>query len=269
VRSTPLRTLRAFPTLLRIGVAETVAYRAEFLVWILTMTMPLVMLALWTSVAGTKEFANYSSAKFVAYYLAMLIVRNLTGTWVGWQLSEEIRLGTMSMRLLRPIHPFFAFAASHLAAIPFRSAVAVPIAIALLASSGAGAMVHDPVQLVLVLPSLVLAWLITFALLYAIGSLAFFLTQTMAIANIYFGIFTVMSGYLVPLDLMPEWVQTLARWTPFPAMLSSPVQMLTTPMAGGDIARLLATQAAWAAAALTIALGVWRVGVKRFEGVGA
>ena len=46
------RTLRALPTLLRIGVAETVAYRAEFLVWILTTTLPLVMLGLWTSVAA-------------------------------------------------------------------------------------------------------------------------------------------------------------------------------------------------------------------------
>ena len=44
VRSAPSRTLRALPTLLRIGVAETVAYRAEFLVWMLTTTMPLIML---------------------------------------------------------------------------------------------------------------------------------------------------------------------------------------------------------------------------------
>src|SRR5262249_48699956 len=39
--------VKAFPTLMRIGVAEVVAYRAEFLVWILTTNMPLVMLALW------------------------------------------------------------------------------------------------------------------------------------------------------------------------------------------------------------------------------
>ncbi len=62
-------------------------------------------------------------------------------------------MGTMSMRLLRPIHPYFAFAASHLSAIPFRSVVAVPVAIALVACSGADAMTRDPVQLALVVPS--------------------------------------------------------------------------------------------------------------------
>ena len=71
----------------------------------------------------------------------MLIVRNLTGNWVAWQMSEEIRNGTMAMRLLRPIHPFIAFAASHVAAIPFRSVIALPIAVILLVSSGATGLV--------------------------------------------------------------------------------------------------------------------------------
>lgn len=111
------RTLRAVPTLMRIGIAETVAYRAEFLVWILTSTLPLVMLGLWTSVAREAPFRGYGSEDFVAYYLATLIIRNLTGSWVAWQLSEEIRMGVLSMRLLRPIHPYVAFMVSHAAAI--------------------------------------------------------------------------------------------------------------------------------------------------------
>src|SRR5207302_5144810 len=105
MRGSVSRTLRALPTLLRVGVAETVAYRAEFLVWILTMTMPLVMLGLWRSVAAEAPFAHYQSRDFVAYYLANLIVRNLTSSWAAWQMSEEIRMGTMAMRVLRPIHP--------------------------------------------------------------------------------------------------------------------------------------------------------------------
>ena len=43
---------RAFPTLFRVGLVEIVAYRAEFLVWILTTNMPLVMLAIWHAVAA-------------------------------------------------------------------------------------------------------------------------------------------------------------------------------------------------------------------------
>ena len=45
------RCCAPFPTLLRVGLAAAVAYRAEFLVWMLSTTMPLVMLALWSAVA--------------------------------------------------------------------------------------------------------------------------------------------------------------------------------------------------------------------------
>ena len=268
MRSTPSRTLRALPTLLRIGVAEVVAYRAEFLVWVLTTTTPLIMLGLWTSVARDAPFASYSSADFVAYFLATLIVRQLTGNWVAWQMSEEVRSGAMAMRLLRPVHPFFTFAASHVAALPLRSIIALPVAVVLLVTSGAHALTTDPVQLALLAPSIALAWLITFAFMFAIGTLAFFLTQTMAIANLYFALFALFSGYLLPLDLLPHWIAGLARWLPFRFMLSAPVELLTKPLDREHLMRLLGGQLAWLAILFAIALGLWRAGVKRFEAVG-
>ena len=262
------RTLRAIPTLLRVGVAETVAYRAEFLVWMLTTTMPLVMLALWTSVASEGPFRSYSSEDFVAYYLAVLIVRNVTGTWVAWQVSEEIRMGSMSMRLLRPLHPFVAYSMSHLAAVPFRGLVALPIAAVLLLSSGASALTRAPLQLGLIAPSLALAWLITFSVLFALGALAFFVTKAMALLTLYFLLFSLFSGYLLPLPLLPGWIASLAEVLPFRYMLSAPVELMTRPLGGGEVLALLLGQLAWAAVSTLAALWMWRLGVRRYEAVG-
>jgi ABC-2 type transport system permease protein len=257
------------PTLLRIGVAETVAYRAEFLVWLLTTTIPLVMLGLWSTVAEEGPFRGYSQPDFVAYFLAILIVRNVTGSWVAWQISEEIRLGSMSMRLLRPIHPFVALAASHAAAIPFRCIVALPVALVLLLSSGASALTTEPLQLALLVPSLVLAWLITFTLLFAIGSLAFFITRAMGLLSLYFLVFTLMSGYLLPLPLLPSVISDIAEWSPFRFMLSFPVELMTKRMPGDQLATLLVAQVCWAIGCLVLAMWIWRRGIKRFEAVGS
>jgi len=268
VRSTPARTLRALPTLLRIGVAETVAYRAEFLVWILTTTQPLIMLGLWTNVAGLAAFRDWSSPDFVAYFLACLIVRQLTGNWVAWQMSEDVRSGAMAMKLLRPVHPFFVYAAGHAAALPFRSIIAVPVALILLASSGVHALTSDPLLLALVLPSIALAWLITFSIMFAIGALAFFLTQTMAIANLYFALYSLLSGYLMPLKLLPAPIAAVAAWLPFRYMLSAPVELLTGKHSHAELPLLLGMQAAWAAVGLAGALALWHAGIRRFESVG-
>ena len=268
MRSTLSRTVRAIPTLLRIGVAETVAYRAEFIVWILTTTQPLIMMSLWTSVARSATFKGYTSDAFVAYYLATLLVRQLTGNWVAWQMMEEIRLGTMAMRLLRPIHPFITYTASHLAALPFRSAVALPIVIILLATSGSNALTHDPLQLAMLVPSIGMAWLITFSILFAIGSLAFFMTQTMALSTLYFGAFSLFSGYLLPLDLLPGPVARVAAWLPFRFTLSVPVEILTKTLDRDDVWQLLGGQAAWTVGLTAVAIRVWNAGVRRFEAVG-
>lgn len=262
------RAFRAMPTMLRVGVAETVAYRAEFLVWILTTTIPLVMLGLWNAVAAQGTFKGYSQADFTAYFLATLIVRNVAGSWVGWQVGEEIRMGTMSMRLLRPVHPFVALAASHAASIPFRCVVALPVAFILLISSGGSSLATEPLQLAMLAPALLMAWLITFAIMFAIGALAFFLTRAMGLFSLYFLLFMLLSGYLMPIDILPGPIRVVAEWLPFRYMVSFPVELMTKSMSTTAVLEQLALQVGWTIASIAIAMFVWRRGVRRFESVG-
>jgi ABC-2 type transport system permease protein len=262
-------TLRAFPALLRIGLAETVAYRAEFVIWMLTTTLPLVMLGLWTSVAAEAPFRDFAERDFIAYYLAALIVRNITGSWVVWQINEEIRQGTLSMRLLRPIHPFASYAATHLSAIPLRALIALPVAVILLFTSARDVIADTPAQLALFFVALAGAWVLTFATLVCIGAAAFWVQRSMGLFDVYMGVFAVMSGYLVPLALMPWWVRDVAAVAPFRYMLSVPVEILIGRAEGTYALELVAAQWAWAAGAALAAFAVWRVGIRRFEAYGA
>src|SRR5215467_86125 len=84
------RLLRAYPTLLRVGLASAVAYRAEFLVWMLATTMPLVMLAVMSAMAREALVGRFDQQGFLAYYLVTLIVRQMTGAWVEWEMMQEI-----------------------------------------------------------------------------------------------------------------------------------------------------------------------------------
>ena len=262
-------TIRAMPALLRIGLAETVAYRAEFIIWMLTTTLPLVMLGLWTSVAAEAPFREFESRDFVAYYLAALIVRNVTGTWVAFQINEEIVSGGLSMRLLRPIHPFAGYAATHLSAIPLRALIALPVAIILLVSSAREILADEPLELALFAASLIGAWVLTFAIMITIGALAFWIQRSMGIFEVYMGVFAVLSGYLMPLPLMPGWIQTIAEHAPFRYMLSVPVEILIGLAKGEAALRLVAIQLGWAAALTVVAVTTWRAGIRRYEAYGA
>lgn len=263
------RILRAVPTMLRIGFAEAIAYRAEFIIWMLTTTMPLVMLALWTAVARDGQFGRFGQSDFVAYYLAVLIVRTLTSSWVVWEMNQEVRMGTLSMRLLRPMPPFVSWMCAHLAAIPLRGLVALPIAIILLFSSGVDHVTRDPVILALVPVLIVSAWLITFCAMFAIGCLSMMIERSQAVWEIWMGLWAVLSGYLVPLELLPGSLQSVARWLPFRYMLAVPVEALTNKATRPEVLAGLATQWGMIAFFGTLAVLLWRQGIKRFEAFGA
>ncbi len=260
---------RATPTLLRIGAAEALAYRVEFVVWMLTNTMPLVMLGLWSTVAHEGPFGGFGQKDFVAYYLAALIVRTVTGSWVVWQINEEVRTGQLSMRLLRPIHPFVVYATVHLSAIPLRSLVALPVAVLLMLTIAGDAVTRDPATLAILAASLAGAWALTFFGMVLMGSLAFFVEKSLAISDLYLGTVGIMSGYLIPLELMPTAIANSADYLPFKYMLGFSVELLTGRYAPADALPLLGIQFLWVCAFIAAALTVWRAGVRRFEAYGA
>ena len=221
------RTLRAAPTLLRVGFSEAVAYRAEFLVWLLSTNMPLVMLALWSAVARDGPVGRFTQADFAAYYLAALVVRLMTGAWVVWELNFEIRQGTLAFRMLRPVHPLVAYAAENVAAMPVRLAVSLPVALVALWILGGKHVTHDPLLLALFPVTVFSAWLITYLAMAAVGCLAFWLESATSLFDVWLGLFGIFSGYLVPLELYPRWVNDVSWFLPFRYMLAFPVELVT------------------------------------------
>ena len=262
------RAAKAFPTLLRVGVSEVVAYRAEFLVWILTTNMPLVMLALWHAVAAEGPVKGLDQRAFTTYYLGVLAVRLLTSNWAAWQLSMEVRDGTLSAKLLRPIHPLYALAADHISAIPMRALVISPIIVLLVVMGRVRLAGHDPRLVVVLVLSLVGAWLLTFFSMVLLGALAFFIESSLGVFELWLGVYAIFSGYLIPFEVLPHWVSAAAGLLPFRFMLGFPVEVLVGRLGAAGALRELGAQ--WAYVVLTFAgaLVVWRAGVRRFAAYG-
>ncbi len=263
-----MRTIRALPTLIRVGLAESVAYRAEMLVWLLSTTMPLVMLALMTAVARDAPLGRFGQADFTAYYLAALVVRLVTGAWVIWELNYEIRQGTLAFRLLRPLHPLVAYAAENVGAMPLRFLMVIPIAGIALGVTGGQRLAADPLLLALFPVTLVGAWLITFLAMSCIGALAFWAESSSSLFELWFGVFGVFSGYLVPLELFPRWLAEAARFLPFRYMLAFPVEMIIGLTPRAEALRELAIQWLFVALLAVAARLAWRAGVRRFAAYG-
>jgi ABC-2 type transport system permease protein len=262
------RTLRALPTMVKVGFADALAYRAEMVVWILAYTMPLIMLALWVAVAKEAPVGRFDERGFQAYFLATLITRLATGAWVVWDLNQEIRQGTLSMRLLRPVNPLLSFLSDNLGALPMRLAIVFPIFLGIVLWLGPGVLSHDPVQLALVPVTYAGAFLMTFTLMAAIGTLAFYWEQSLSVFDLYLGLYFVFSGYIMPLELFPGWLREVAGWLPFRYMLSFPVENLLGLVDRAGALRALAMQWGYVAVFTAALVVLWRNGVRRYGAFG-
>ncbi len=257
---------RAWPTIQQIAFSGMVAYRAEMIIWVLSATLPLVMLSLWNSAASGGPVGGYDQVDFARYFAVNLIVRQLTGSWIVWELNWNIRKGELSPRLLRPMHPLVFNLCETLAALPFRAGILFPLVGALAAwrpellfMPSGEALAAFSLSLLL---SFVLAWLIQ----AIFGMLAFWFDQSMGFWSAWFALWSLAAGYFVPLDLFPEGWVDFFRCLPFYATLGAPIDILLGRSAVGAN---LAFQAGWTLVAGGLATAMWRAGIRRYGAVGA
>lgn len=261
--------LRKYSALLRRAMGLMLEYRASIVIWMLTGVMPLVMLAVWFSLAEGGPIAGYSQNDFVSYYLLMTLVRQLTNVWVIWELDYEIRHGDLSIKLLHPINPLHEYIASHLADKAFRLWILVPLAI--LAWLIFPTIHYDvtPITLTLFFSALAAAWILRFLSQYCFGILAFWISQAITLNEIWFAGMLMLGGVVAPLDLFPEPVRVIANYLPFRFMLSFPVEIVSgratpTDLLVGSIAMIF-----WVAFFVMLYRWLWSKGIRQFSAFGA
>ncbi len=257
--------LQAF---VRIGATQAIAYRTEALLWLLSTTMPLIMMAFFRAVTRDGPIGAYSSEKVVAYFLATFVVRSLTASWISWQVNLDVRSGVIGSRLLLPVHPAVSYAAESLGAMPVRAAGAVTVAAVTVLVVAPGTLTEDPVLWGFAALSVAFAWFLSLFVSLTVGALAFFVGSSAKVMDAWLAALFVFGGYLVPLDLFPPRVRGLVDWLPFRYQIGLPVELALGLHDRASAGLLVARQSAFVALGALATYVVWREGQKRFVAYG-
>jgi ABC-2 type transport system permease protein len=244
-------------------------YRAEVILWLLSFIFPLVMLAAWlTVVAQVGPIGGFGSADFVSYYIAGTVVFRLTTVWIAYQWAREIQTGDLSLKLVKPIHPFHQFAAWQLGWKLFDVLVLVPLMclVALLLPNVGYAT--DPLHLLTFTLSVAIGLAINTLISAIFGVIAFWTTQSRYIAELWHGVGQFLSGFVAPLALFPDDIQRVAFVLPFRYGISFPIEVLMGRLDWAATVQGLAIGLSWIIASGLIFEMLWRRGIRRYEAVG-
>ncbi len=263
--------LDVYPVLLRTDLAVQFQYRAAMIIWLIGLVVqPVVYLVVWLTVAKTQGGAvgGFTGADFSAYYIAYMVVNHLTFTWFMFEFEYRVRSGSFSPLLLQPLHPIHRDIATNIAYKLLTLVLVVPVTFLLAWVFAPRAELHSW-SLLAFLPSLLLAFLLRFLVEWALALAAFWTTRVDAINQIFFALMFFLAGRMAPLELMPNWVQTLAYWSPFPWMVAFPVDLVLGKLTQAEAVEGLVIQAAWSLLALGLLSTVWKRGVKAYSAVGS
>jgi ABC-2 type transport system permease protein len=245
-------------------------YRVATYLWMIGMLAePVIYLVVWTTIADEQggQVAGVTAGQFAAYYIVWTLVRNMNIVFTPYGWEWRIREGLLSAALLRPLHPLHDDIAGFAGWKVVVILMWLPVAAVLW-------VLFDPVLDPSALEVLVFAvaiwgaYLIRTMFLSLLGMITFWTTRVSAIFELAIALELLLSGRLVPLEVMPDWAQNLAAVLPFQWTFYFPIWALVGDFSTAELIGGLGAQALWIAILTGLTLLAWRFAVRHFSSVG-
>ena len=245
-------------------------YRVAMAIWMINRIVePTVFLVVWITIATVRgTVGSYAPADFAAYFIALMVVNQLTFTWIIFEFEWRIRSGELSSMLLKPIHPIHSDIADNLGYKLLTLVIIVPAAVVLtLLFKPAFELRAATVALAVV--ALAGAYCIRIFMDWTFALTGFWTTRTSALNQIYFMVMLFCSGRLAPLELLPAWLERVTWYLPFRWTGWFTVELVLNRLSPAEIRQGFLMQLLWVAVGLLLVGVVWRLGVRKFTAVGS
>ncbi|MDB6028260.1 MAG: hypothetical protein JWM68_4483 [Verrucomicrobiales bacterium] len=266
--------MRKYWHVINIGIQNTLVYRTNFLFRATFSLVPLLAtIFLWSTIyrsKGSGDVGGYTLSGMISYYLLVTIVDALTAvTDDDWQIANDIREGTISQFLLKPIdflfYRFCLFGANRLIYV---AVAVIPVGIFIYFWRENFVFPATAQLFGWFLLSIVLTGLLQFFMSYTMALLAFWLLEVSTFIFIVFAFEYVAGGHLFPLNILPPAFAAILNYTPFPYLLFFPVSIYLGQLSHDEIMRGLLIQTLWTVFFYGLARFTWSRGIRKYSAVG-
>jgi len=263
--------MRKYLMVSRLAIREASAYRLNHFLSFLVVAAPLIaVLLLWDTVfAEQQELAGLTRSEVLTYFILTRWLFELTGPSVWWEITSDIRNGTLSAHLLRPE----SYHAYYLALIvgsklPYGTVgfmVILPFAVLV----GKAFIIPDSLFTWVSFPfSILLAILLGYQFTFLFSLTAFWLEEGRAIEILADIVVPFAMGNILPLSFLPPAISLFLGHLPFQYLLYFPLSLYLEQLTQAQVISGLLAQLEWIGALFLINKVIWRIGLRGFTAVG-
>jgi len=240
------------------------AYQVWFWVGlVLNIISMAILVYFWRAIYNdTSTISGLGLNQTLTYILLAFIFMPLTSIDVVWEIGSNVREGTIIHHLLRPINFQGMNYAQSLGILVTRLLLQLPMVIAAVLLFGLRFPTDLSTWLAFIVSAL-LGYTVMFFFTWLLACITFYTTEIWGLGVLIEGMNFFLSGALVPLIMMPEWIRTIVLSIPFAQALAVPVGLLTgiTPLS--EAPRVWFVQILWILGMWLISTLFFRVAVRK------
>lgn len=261
--------LRLYATTAKLAWQDALEYRLDTLVFFAIAALGVLSAYfLWGEVfAERAALLGYTRGEMVTYYIMVGYVMNTS--YAGNPISHDIRTGALSSALAMPASYLWLTYVEALGRRLFRLLLGLPVVIALFMLFSDGVFVPtDPRGYVALLAAAFGALNILFLIDSIVLSFEFWVLFAGNSFWVVEMIIYLLSGYMIPLVFLPNWLQAIAAVLPFKYIANFPVDAFMGRLEWSEVLLGLLVQGIWTLLLVGLLTFIWRRGLRRFESYG-
>jgi ABC-2 type transport system permease protein len=212
---------------------------------VLTIFSMVIFVYFWNAVyASTATLGGLTLEQTINYILWARILAHLVNTRLIFYFGTAIRQGQIAVELTRPLDLQARVAMESYAGRAVDLVQRLPLVIVAWLFLGLQ-IPTDPAQWIAFLISLVLGQGVIFMFDWMLACLTFYVTEVWGMAVVRAALGSFFGGALIPLAMMPVWLQSLAGLMPFAQAFSVPLGFLSGITPASEAPRAWLIQVIW------------------------
>ena len=266
--------------ILRIALAERLAYRGDFMLGTLMRFLPVItQIFLWWSIfqsispsdPNAGRLSGYSFRDMVAYYLLTMVGRAFSSMpGLSSSIAVKIRDGEIKKFLVQPVDLVsFLFWSRVAHKIAYYTVATIPfIIVFVVCRDFFPAGVPNIWTMLAFILSLGLSFMLGFYLEACIGLIGFWMLEVSSLLFVYMLFQFFLSGHMFPLDILPEPWFTIINYLPIKYLAYFPAAVALGKVQGMTLVIDMLMLAGWTILFAALSKVLYRLGLRRYSGFG-
>jgi len=251
---------------------EVLVYRANLAFgFFLKLITFLAFIFIWRQIASEgNEIEGYGLDGIILYYLLTQTIDSVYSSNCARLLREDILSGNLSGRLVRPFSKIFYYFAKQVAQVIVEGFIHIILTLPVLIVLPDIFMNLDISlsSVLLFIISIIMAMIFSFSLFFSIGIISFWTKQSGGLQMVVKNAARILTGDLIPLDLLPFTFRRFVLFTPFAYILYFPIKIIMGGISNAEIVRSFIIVIIWISIFNFLNLVLWKKGLKKYEAVG-